>query len=99
MRGGRPPKTAGPRSRGWDRCGVGDGKGLREGGIAGQGIGHVELKVEWERLERLGRVGDLVGDGRTVLRHLDDLVLHDTRDAVASHLAGAGCRRRRVVAQ
>ena len=80
-------------------AGVGDGKGLRKGGVAGQGIGHVELKVERKRLERLGRVGELIGNGRTVLRHLDDLVLHDTRDAVARHLAGAGRRRRRVVAQ
>ena len=80
-------------------AGVGDGKGLRERGVAGQGIGHVELKVEGESLERLGRIGDLVGDGRAVLGDLDDLVLHDTRDAVARHLAGAGRRRRRVVAQ
>ena len=80
-------------------AGVGDGKGLRKGGVAGQGIGHVELKVEWERLERLGRVGELVGNGRTVLRHLDDLVLDNACDAVARHLAGAGGRRRRVVAQ
>ena len=80
-------------------AGVGDGKGLCERGVAGQGIGHVELKVEGERLERLGRVGDLVGDGRAVLGDLGQLVLHDTRDAVARHLAGAGRRRRRVVTQ
>ena len=80
-------------------AGVGDGEGLREGGVTSQGIGHVELKVERERLERLGRVSDLVGDGRAVLGDLDQLVLDDAREAVARHLAGAGRRRRRVVAQ
>ena len=80
-------------------AGVGDGKGLREGGVAGQGIGHVELKVERERLERLGRIGNLVRYRGAVLRNLDQLVLDDAREAVARHLAGASRRRRRVVAQ
>ena len=80
-------------------AGVGDSKGLRERGVTGQGIGHVELKVEREGLERLGRIGNLVGYGRAVLRDSDQLVLDDARESVARHLAGAGRRRRRVVAQ
>ena len=80
-------------------AGVGDGKGLREGGVAGQGIGHVELKVERERLERLGRIGNLVRYRGAVLRNLDQLVLDNARESVARHLAGTGRRRCRVVAQ
>ena len=80
-------------------AGIGDGKGLREGGVAGQGIGHVELKVERKGLERLGRIGDLVRYRGAVLRNLDQLVLDDARESVARHLAGAGRRRCRVVAQ
>ena len=80
-------------------AGVGDGKGLGERGIAGQGIGHVELKVEGEGLERLGRIGDLVGYRGAILGDLDQLVLDDARNAVTRHLAGTGGRRRRVVAQ
>ena len=80
-------------------AGVGDGKGLRERGVAGQGIGHVELKVERERLERLGRVSDLVRYRGAVLRNLDQLVLDDASESVARHLAGAGRRCRHVVAQ
>ena len=92
-------RVAAHRERQVHVAGVGDGKGLRERGVTSQGIGHVELKVEGESLERLGRIGDLVGDGRAVLGDLDQLVLNDARESVARHLAGAGRRRRRVVAQ
>ena len=80
-------------------AGVGDGKGLRERGVAGQGIGHVELKVERERLEQLGRVSDLVRYRGAILRNLDQLVLDDASESMARHLAGAGRRCRHVVAQ
>ena len=80
-------------------AGIGDGKGLGKRGVTSQGIGHVELKVEGERLERLGRVSDLVRYRGAVLRNLDQLVLDDARESVARHLAGAGRRCRRVVAQ
>ena len=80
-------------------AGIGDGKGLGKCGVTSQGIGHVELKVERKGLERLGRIGDLVSYRGAVLRNLDQLVLDDARESVARHLAGAGCRRCRVVAQ